>query len=425
MTLLRTVIAVAALTAAIAAPALLAAPAQAQDVEGVAAIVNDEVISTYDVRQRMRLILVSTGVQPDEQLLMRVQAQALRALIDERIQMQEAREYEIEVEETEVDDAMSNLARQNNTTADQIAAELGQFGVDVSTLEDQLRAEIAWNILISGRYRTRVRVSDDQITDTLRRLAASAAKPSYLISEILIDTPMNVTEEEVSQFIDALYGQIQQGAPFPALARQYSSAASAAQGGDVGWVRSGEMDPEIETVLEKMEPGRVSPPIATSDGIYIIALRDRQTGENVERWTLKQLLVPLAPEAGEEARQDARDELVRRTRRLRDGCDGLEDAAKRINGSMTADLGSVSPADLAQQFRVAVADVEEGGVSAPIDSPAGVLVIGVCDKDALGGASLPSREDVEDRLLDQQLSQLSRRYLRDLRRSATIETRVR
>jgi len=402
---------------------LAAAPAAGQQVEGVAAIVNDEVISTYDVRQRMRLILATSGVRPDEELLLRIQQQALNSLIDERLQLQEANEFEVEVEQVEIDQAMADLARQNNVSATEIRASLQQAGVDARTLEDQMRAEIAWQIIVSGRYRQRVKVSNDQISQVIERLAESASKPQYLISEILLEPPVGASEAEFVAGVDAVMRQLAEGAPFPAIARQASSAASAADGGDVGWVRSGEIREELERALVNSETGQIVGPIPTSEGVYIIALREKRRATDPERVALKQILLPVDATLGEAAFADAEESLNRASRRVR-GCDEVDEISDREPGILIADLGSVAPSDLAPSFRDALASLSPGEISAPVRVPTGVVLLALCSRDRTGGANLPSRDQIESRLLDQQLSQISRRYLRDLRRDATIETRV-
>lgn len=394
-----------------------AAPAAAQAVEGVAAIVNDEVISTYDVRQRMRLILASTGIRPTEELLLRIQEQALNTLIDERLQLQQAEEFEITVDQAEIDSAMADLAQQNNVSSDEIRAELSRAGVDPTTLEDQLRAEIAWQIMVNGRYRPRVRVSNDQIDQMLERIAESSSKPSYLISEILIEPDPEETRDETLARVNAIVEQLETG-EFPAIARQFSAAASAIDGGDVSWVRAGEIKPEIEARLVTMQPGNISQPIETQDGFYIIALRDTQSAVDPERVSLQQVMAP----AGEDIAEVERS-LTRAARGF-EGCDDLDRIAERAPEATISDLGSMAPSELAQNYREVVDMLSPGEISAPMRTAGGVVMLALCSRDRISGSELPSREQVEDRLLNQQLAQAARRWLRDLRRDATIETRV-
>ncbi|MGH7015469.1 MAG: SurA N-terminal domain-containing protein, partial [Caulobacteraceae bacterium] len=130
--------------------------------EGVVATVNDQIISTYDVIQRMRLLIVTSGIQPSQDNLPEIQAEALRSLIDEDLELQElqkeskTQKFDLIASKSDVDDELADIARSNNTSADQLLARLAAEGVEPQTLRDQLKAEISWRGWIRGRYGTRL-----------------------------------------------------------------------------------------------------------------------------------------------------------------------------------------------------------------------------------------------------------------------------
>src|SRR5690606_5015719 len=128
------------------------------------------VISTYDVRQRATMLLVSSGIEPTPELQQRARAQALRDLVDERLQIEEAQRYEISVESGLIDRRLADIARQNNTTVAGLAQSLAQTGVSIGTLRSQIEADIAWQRLINGMYGGRVRISEVEIQETQQRI---------------------------------------------------------------------------------------------------------------------------------------------------------------------------------------------------------------------------------------------------------------
>ncbi len=427
--MIRVAFAPLALLAALGLCLLAAAPrAQAQAMEGVAAIVNDEVITTYDLRQRVRLILTSSGVEPTPELLQRAQSQALRGLIDERVQLQEAAEFDIAVSPDEVNAAIDRLARQNNVTADAIQRDLAQVGVDVRTLEDQLRAEIAWRSLMNGLYGSRVRVSDDQISQALERMAASASKDQYRMAEILVEPRITPQGEDVSmQDVQYVYQILQQsqGRAFAELARRVSAAPSAVNGGDVGWVSAGDLRHEaLERELAGMRPGAISQPVQTREGIYIVLLIEKREGADLERVRLRQLLLSTTQAGGRDAQEEAARQLNDATRRMR-ACDDVARVKRSLPRVIASDLGLVTPRDLSPSIRAAVEALEPGQTSEAILVPAGAIALSLCERVDMTPESLPSRAEVENQLIDRQISLLSRRYLRDLIDTATIENRLR
>jgi peptidyl-prolyl cis-trans isomerase SurA len=394
---------------------------------GAAAIVNDEVISSIDVRQRVVLMVITTGVQPTTQEMVRqIEAQALRGLVDERLQLQEAKRLRVEVKDAEVDEALRGLAAENKMPLSELANELQSHGGSINSLRDQIRAEIAWQRLISGRYGARVRISKEQVDETLKRLSQAADKTQYLISEIVLDTPTEADQAAAMETADRLYQELNKGTPFPVLARQFSTSSSAASGGEVGWVASGELPSEVETVLAQLGPGQISNPIITPDAIRIVALREKRTGEAARTMVaLKQAVVPVRgrAEAAETiaAVLNATEKLNALRAKVK-SCDSFLSTAKGIAGLSTGEITRIDQAKLALEFQRAVAQLQPGQISEPVRTRVGVHLLMVCNRETVAG-SMPEAKDIELRLQNQQLGLLSKRYLRDLRAAATIEGR--
>lgn len=389
--------------------------------ESVAAVVNDTPISTFDVRQRLRLLMATTGVQPDEQTMQRLQQQALRSLIDEQLQLQEAAgdPYNIEIPKSDVDDAIGRLARQNNVDADRIYSDLREAGINPETLRTQIRAELAWQTLVNGRYSNRIRVSDNQVDLARERIMNSLSKPRYLIAEIFLPVESAQEEGEVRRQVESMIQQLMNGAEFQALAQQYSAAASAESGGDAGWMLSGELQPEVERVLQSMEPGRVSPPIRVPGGFYLVALRDERSGAVTQQVTLKSVTAPSDQAGGYQQAAAALSAAAEG----KSGCDAAEEIAGEIDGAFATDLGSLSNTSLQADIRNDVDTLDVGGITAPRETSTGAQVYVLCDRQqAVEG--LPSRVEIENQLMNQQQSMLSRRYLRDVRRSSTVDVRL-
>jgi peptidyl-prolyl cis-trans isomerase SurA len=402
------------LVAALSVVAMGAPPAAAQMSESVAAIVNDDVISTFDVRQRANLILLSAGVRSTPEIQQRARAQALRDLVDERLQLQETKEFDITVSAAEIDQRIAQIARANETTPAQFLQGLSQSGVGVATLRQQVEADTAWNRLMTGLYRTRVRISPVAIRETQARIAANATRPQYLLSEVFLPTEGETNIAEVQAGAERLLEQMQQGAPFPLIARQFSASPSAAAGGDLGWLSSAELAPELQTVVERLQPGQVSVPIRTENGFYILALRDRRAGIPAGAATIVGLRQLTAPEA-------SRAQLERLQRRVQ-GCEGLDAGIRGVPDGQVVDLGEPSEADLSEAMRGRIANVSAGSATPVVVENGQASALVVCSR-TVGGAGVPSADDIESRLYEQELSRLAERYLRNLRREATIITR--
>ncbi|HEY2177594.1 MAG TPA: peptidylprolyl isomerase [Caulobacteraceae bacterium] len=395
--------------------------------EGVVVTVNDDMISTYDIIQRMRLLIVTSGIQPTEKNMPALQQEAARSLVDERLEMQDLRtegktqKFDLIASDAEVNDELADIARSNNTSADQLLAQLAAQGVGAETLKDQLRAEISWRGWIRGRYGSRIVIGDDQIKAYQKRIEADSGKPQYQVNEIFIDAAragdINAATTGAQQLID----QMHKGAPFAAVARQFSNSPSAAAGGDVGWISTGEMPAEVDQALEALRPGQLSGPIPVKDGVYIIYLKDKRAGGSTPVVDLKQAAIALPKSATEAQVAEAQAKLLALRAKL-NGCDNLAAQAAKVQGVVAGDLGEAETKDLSPAFREVAERLDVGQISDPIRTEAGVHLVAVCAKH-MGGAQQVTREQIENRLFGQELAMIAKRQLRDLRNSATIEIR--
>jgi peptidyl-prolyl cis-trans isomerase SurA len=426
---------------------LIAAPAGAQDTpatappaaapdpaipasaltESVVASVNDDVITNYDILQRMRLLVVTAGIQPTRNDLPELQRYALSSLIDERLEIQELQREEKEQKaniiatDSVIDDVISDMAKDSHMTSEQFMASLAQQGIGADTLRSQLKAQESWQDWIRGRYGSRLRIGEDQIKAYQARMAAEANKPKYQLSEVYIDLDKAGGQTQANDEATQLIAQLHQGAPFQNVARQFSNAATAANGGDAGWVTAGELDPEVRAAVDEMRPGTLSAPIATKDGIWIVYLRDRQAGGAAVLVDLKQAAIAL----GSDAPQDQVDAAKAKLEALRGqlhGCENFETIAGKVDGVLAGDLGEADAKDLAPAFRDAATSLPVGEISEPIRSDQGLHLLVVCSKRSNTAQGL-NHDQIENQLIGEQLQMINKRYLRDLRNSASIEVR--
>lgn len=411
-----------------AAPAA-AAPPPAQIREDIAAIVNDDIISSYDLGQRMLLLVITSGVRPtSDQDVQQLQQEALRSLVDEHLQTQEIKRVskkqkssDFIADDKEVDEQISDIAKSNNISFAQMKQSFAASGIDIQTLREQIRTQITWERLVGGMYGHSIRVSDDQITKTLEKMSNQASQTRYEASEIFIDASRQGGQDKAIAVANQVIGYIQKGAPFAAVARQLSSLPTAANGGDTGWITASEAPPEVAKALSELRPGQLSQPIPVNDGVYIVMLREKQAASGQTMVALKQAAVRLDKDATVE-QVAAANAALRAIKPQIKGCDNIEQVASKTPGVVAADLGETDITELRGPFKEAAEKLQAGQVSDPIRTDVGLHLVAVCAKHN-GATKLPTRIEISNRLQSEQLSVMSRRYLRDLRNSATIEAR--
>ena len=403
----------------------LAPPAAAQEVVRIAAVVNDDVISVYDLSARLRLILVSTRLPDTPQNRRRLTAQVLRSLIDEKLQLQEAKRLNIAIDTAEIERALGQVEKRNNIPAGQLSGFLGRAGVAVDTLIHQVRSAIAWNKVLNRESRKITQIGADEIDEALAEIEANRGRPQSQVSEIFLSVDRPEQEEDIGTIASRLVEQIRKGANFGALARQLSQSATAAVEGDIGWVQEGQLVTELDVELKRMRVGEVSEPIRTTAGFHILYLRDRRVLDEVSddeaTIELEHLFIPLPPDA----RQDDHNATIALADTVAETvatCADLKAVREDSNAPQFPLPGSLKVKDLAPRLREPISALSVGQTGAPLVIANGVLLFMVCSRTDPPG--LANREEIGRTLVNQRRDTLARRYMRDLRRAAFVDLRV-
>lgn len=386
-------------------------------VESVAAVVNDKVITTYDVRQRMMLAIVSAGGRIPQEALPQLQQQVIGELIQEKLKILETEKYEMEFSDKDFQNELAGMAAQFNLTPDGLVTALNAQGISEKSLRDQIKAGVLWPELVQGRYRDRVRINDDEIEDTMDRMREDASLDQFLVSEICIPVDDPSQAQQYYQGGLQLIEQMRRGVPFAVIAQQYSGCTTAAVGGDIGWVRAGELAPELDTAIRELPTGAVTNPIPSEGAFMILAIRDKREATVAGEPTFTLAYASAPASIGENAARLAFEKI--------ENADACSQRALRID--LGADIGfalleNVTLDQIDPQFSDFVDGLSRGDLMPVIAADGAYHSAYVCDKDE--GLGLPSRDTLESRILQRQLSRISQQYLRDLERQAAIDIRL-
>jgi len=261
--------------------ALALRPAGAQDTLRIVALVNDDVITAIDLAVRTQMIIASSGVPDTPEARQRLRPQVLRALIDDRLRQQAADKEGVSVPQDRIDERMSQLAQNNNMSLDQFREALKHNQIDPNWLEDQIRTEIAWGLLVNRKFRSNIVITDADVDAAERRLREDAGKTEYRLAEIFLSVDDPNDTETVRESAQRLIEQLKKGVDFREIARQFSQSSTASNGGLLGWVAPGDLPPEIASAVQGLQPDTVSDPIRSEGGFHILKLLDqRQVAES-------------------------------------------------------------------------------------------------------------------------------------------------
>jgi peptidyl-prolyl cis-trans isomerase SurA len=402
--------------------------AKSQSVQRIAAIVNDELITAYDLESRIRLVVFSTRLPNTIDTRRRISSQVLRTLIDERLQMQEAKRRNISVSRRDLQRAKETIEKQNRLPKGGLEQVMKQNGIPLESINEQLRTGIAWSKLIGRRLRPRITIGEDEIDESLERIRSRQGQAEYRLSEILLTVDSPDQEANIRRTAERITDQVKKGARFNAIARQFSQSATAAVGGDLGWQHESELDDTLRQVVGKMGKGSMTSPIKTVAGYRVLLLRDvRKIAQSEAKpitLDLRQIFLPL-PKQSAPSDIEAQIDLAKIVRDTASSCSDFSTLAKEVGSPRPPSLGKLALKDLSPAIRQVVKDIPTGKISDPLKMPNGVMVLMVCNRD--GGTSvikLPKRDEIADRLMNERISLGARRYMRDIRLSAVIDVRV-
>nr|WP_242095920.1 peptidylprolyl isomerase [Sphingomonas sp. CROZ-RG-20F-R02-07] len=391
------------------------------------AVVNDSVITGTDVDQRVGLIAAANGGQtlsPEDRE--RLKLQVLRQIIDETLQIQEAKSSDITITQDEITQSYNAVAKRFGHTPAEMRTFLRQSGSSERSLKRQIEGELAWQRYLRRKVEPFVNVGDEEVKSILARLEAAKGTEEYNVKEIYLSaTP--ATGQQVYANARQLIQEIRKGQqPFDAFARQYSEASTRGVGGDLGWVRVAALPGSLADAVTQMQVGQVAGPIEIPGGYSILYLTDKRQVLTADprdaRLNLKQLTIRFPPHTSQ-ADATARAGVFAKATQAIAGCGTVEKVAASI-GAEVVDNDTVRIRDLPPQLQEILLKMQIGQSTPPFGSPEeGVRALVLCGRDDPKSGALPRADQVQDQLQEARVNLRAQQKLRDLRRDAVIEYR--
>ena len=389
--------------------------------------VNGTIITSSDVEQRVALVLTANDAsQVPAEELKRLRLQVLRNLIDETLQIQEAKAQEMEVTQEEVNEVYGRVAQDRfNGSVEQLDTYLRSVGSSPGSLKRQIEGEQAWDRLRRRNVIPYVNVSSEEVDEAFNRIVNAKGTSEYRIGEIYLSAT-SANRTAVSDNARRIVEQLRQGGSFVAYARQFSEASTAAVGGDLGWIRLEQLqNPQLESAARDMQPGQLAGPIEIPGGFSILYVIDRrQIGMADPRDTtlsIKQIAIDFAPGTTVEDARGRAQAFATGVQQIH-GCNEAEAGAAKI-GAQVVTNDQIKVRELPEQLQAAMLQLNVGQATSPFGSlEDGVRVFMLCGREAPPAeAGGPDREQIARSIEDERVNKRAQRYLRDLRRDAVIE----
>ena len=390
------------------------------------AIVNDTVITGTDVDQRLALIAAANNIPVTDEVRDRLRLQVLSSIIDETLEIQEAKAHDIKVTPEEINQSFERVAGNFKRTVPQMRAYLRSIGSSERALRRQIEGELAWNRYLRRRVEPFVNVGDQEVQAIIDRLKASKGSEEFHVREIyLAATPER--QDAVFAEARALIEEIGQGRrSFEEVARERSDASTRAVGGDLAWVKASQLPDALAQAATAMKVSQLAGPIEVPGGYSILLLVDKRQVLTADardaKLSLRQITVNF-PKGMSQADASAKvAEFAKATQAIK-GCGNVASVAASVGGEVV-DNDSIRVRDLPPQLQEVMVGMQIGEATPPFGSAAdGVRSLVLCGRDESAGGELPGMEQVRGQMEQQAVNLRAEHKLRDLRRDAVVEYR--
>lgn len=392
----------------------------------IAAVVNNEVITTLDVANRARLFALATGLEMTQAVIARLAPQILSQLIDEALEKQEIARQQIAVPDALVAKEIRNIESSAGMPPGSLRQEMESHGIAFGTMVDQIRTRLGWTEVLRKRLGAAAQPSAADVAAALARLKQDTGQTEYALSEIFIPIDSPRQAADARRFADTVIAQLRAGAPFPVVAAQFSRSQSALHGGDLGWVQSDSLDPAVVKLVREMPQGAITNPVPVAGGLEIVGLNGKRIIGNDPgtRLDLREVFLPFPTPfdpQGPTAEQSAAIEKARSIAARVHSCPEMEQAAVAAHSPRPANPGPVRLETITPPaFQALLAHLPIGHSSEPLVAADGVMVTMVCDRRQVN-FGIPSASATREQIFVQRVDLGTQQLLSDLRRNATIQ----
>jgi peptidyl-prolyl cis-trans isomerase SurA len=418
---------------------LIAATAQAQQakpnaivvIDRIIAVVNDEVITERELAARVDFALrqlAQQGTQPPARQIL--EKQLLERTINDRVQMQYARDTGTRVDNAELDRAMVKIAEQNKMTVAELRTVLAKDNVPYDKFREDIRSEITLSRLREREVAQKIVVTESEIDNFIQTQLTQPGRDEFNVSHILIAVPEKASPEQLQarrERAEQALAQIKGGTDFRQVAAAFSDGPEALQGGLIGWRETSRLPALFLDAVRPLQAGQLTELLRSPNGFHILRLNERRGGAApivVQQTRARHILVKTNELVSE---TEARNRILALKDRLDNKVDFAELARTRsedTSASRGGDLNWLSPGDTVPEFERAMDELKPGEISGPVRSPFGWHLIQVMERRNQDMTQEGQRMNARQTLRERKTDEAYQEWVRQLRDRAYVEQRL-
>lgn len=400
----------------------------------IVAVVNSEPITNNEVRNRLiraeqQMAQQGAPMPPRDELA----RQVLERLVTEKAQLQLARENNLKVEESAVDAAEANVARQNQVSLPELRRRMAGDGIQVSQFRADLRNQLLLQRLREREIEPRVRVSDLEVDQYIRDQQGSTdiASMEINLAQVLVAVPEGSNEAQTNVLLakaQGLAARARAGEDFSGLARQFSDAPDRANGGVLGLRNAERYPPLFLDAVQTLRAGGIAGPVRSGAGFHVLKVIEKlqggMPGVSITQSHARHILLRVGPQLSESA---ARERLLDFKKRILAGQADFATLAKENSQDSSAqgggDLGWSNPGQFVPEFEEAMEALSPGQIADPLTTRFGVHLIQVIERRESTLSQREQRDIARNIVREKKLDEAYLNWIQDVRARAYVEFR--
>lgn len=409
---------------------LLSGNAHAEKLDGIVAVVNDNIILESELATKVEAIQAQYRSQrkraPSADQLRKT---VLQKMIDIELQMQRAQAAGMKVGRDLVNQNVQAIAKRSGLGLRDFVKALRRQGVDYADFREDLKREILVRRVKAKDVDRRIRVTEQEIKDALLSQGGSDSDKEYRLHHILLSIPEGATAAQVDRVRSKariVLQRLNEGADFEKTAVAFSNGQRALYGGDMGWRKAAKIPTELAKPLAKLSKGELSKLIRTQAGFHILRLDDTRDAarEMVKETQIRHILIRTGGSLEDRAVKRKIDALHRRILAGEDFAElATQESEDPVSATKGGDLGWAKPGMFVPEFDAAAASLEKGEVSEPVQTQFGWHILQVLDRRERDATEENRRAQVVQSIRERKVNEETELWLRRLRDEAYVELR--
>lgn len=399
-----------------------------EPLDKIAVVVNEDVITSKELENKIKFfenqIRLSSGSISDRNGL---EKQVLERMIRDRVQLQQAAQLGIQIDDINLNRMIDSMAKNNGLSLTELRTTLEQAGIDFGDFRNQTRNELIIQELQKRMVADKVNVTSQEVKQFLDSSAQQEQSGvEYHLLHILVATPENAKPEDIQLAqtkVDSLYQQIETGADFKQLAMRESDGSNALKGGDLGKRKANELPDLFLNAIAGLQPGEVSEPVRSASGFHLLKLvSSSENQEMITQTHARHILIRTSADVDDD---DARSTLLDLKQRIKLGekfadlaNEFSEDPGSKIKGG---DLGWAAPGTFVPEFERVMESLSDGEISEPFKSEFGWHLMQVLERREVDVAKTVLEAKAMQAIRARKIDEEIRLWLRRIRDEAYIE----